>query len=190
MAYTLKKDQVSNDEDYLERLFDIAVHEAGHAVIALVLGLIGGTVTIKPTPDALGTAKYSPVLIRPRRYYRPNAKSLARAGILVTLAGPVAALDLCGVRIDSRCNDDANSVYTEAKAAGIEHEVHRLTAYTRRLVMRHRDKIGRVADELYQRKSGTMSSYMVRRFTYHSRAEWRAMRRKLLAARRKRAASR
>ena len=163
------------------RLLDIAVHEAGHAVIALVLGFLGGRVTIKPTPDALGTAEYLRLLYMPRRYYRPNAKSLARASILVSLAGPMAS----GAPIDSRCNSDIEHAYAEAKAAGIEHEVERLAAYACCLVHRHREKIARVAHELVRRKSGTMSAYMVHRFTFHSKAEFRRMRRKLLAARRK-----
>jgi hypothetical protein len=100
-----------------DELFDIAVHEAGHAVIAIVLGFLGGRVTIKPTPDALGTAWHYPVLFMPRRHYRPNAKSLARAGILVSLAGPMAALDLRDAPIDSRCNSDAENAYAKAKAA-------------------------------------------------------------------------
>ena len=166
--------------------FDIAVHEAGHAVIALVLGFLGGRVTIKPTADALGTAEHFPVLFMPRRYYRPkNPKSLARAGILVSLAGPIAALDLRDAAIDSRSNDDIKNAYAKAKAAGIEHEVERLITYAHRLVHRHREKIARVAYELAERKSGTMSAYMVHRFAFHTKAEFRRMRRKMLAARRK-----
>jgi hypothetical protein len=169
--------------------FDIAVHEAGHAVIALVLGFLGGRVTIKPTTDALGTAEHFPVLFMPRRYYRPNAKSLARAGILVSLAGPIAALDLRDVPIDSRCNGDVKNAYAGAKAAGIEHEVERLITYAHRLVHRHREKIARVAYELVERKSGTMSAYMVHRFAFQTKAEFRRKRRKMLAVKRKNAAA-
>jgi hypothetical protein len=169
-----------------DKLLDTAVHEAGHAVIAIKLGFPSGRVTIKPTTDALGTAEYSRVLIKPRRYYRPNAKSFARAVILVNFAGPIAALYLRGVSINSRCNGgDAEQVRAEAKAAGIEHEIERLATYACRLVYRHREKIARVAYELVGRKSGTMSAHMVHRFTFHSKAEFRRMRRKLLAARRK-----
>jgi hypothetical protein len=60
-----------------------------------------------------------------------------------------------------------------------------LTAYARRLVHRHREKIARVAYELVERKSGTLSEHMVHRLTFHSKAEFRRKRRKLLAARRK-----
>jgi hypothetical protein len=169
-----------------DELLDTAVHEAGHAVITIILGFLGGRVTIQPTPDALGTAEYSRVLFMPRRYYCPNAKSFARAVILANFAGPIAALYLRGVPIDSSCNGgDAEQVYTEAKAAGIEHEVERLAAYACRLVHRHREKIARVACELVERKSGTMSAHMVHRLTFHSKAEFRRKRRKLLAVRRK-----
>lgn len=170
----------------LQRRFDIAAHEAGHAVIAIMLGLLGGSVTIKPAGETLGTAEYFPVLFMPRRRYRPSAKSLARANILVSLAGPVAALYFRDVPIDGRCGFDAERVYAEAKAAGIEHEVERLSSYACRLVYRHREKIVRVARELVARKSGTMSASMVHRFTFHSKAEFRRMRRQFLAIRRKR----
>jgi hypothetical protein len=171
------------------QLLDIAAHEAGHAVIAIILGFLGGRVTIKPTTDALGTAEHFPVLFMPRRRYRPNAKSLARAGILVSLAGPIAALDLRDVPIDDSCNGDIKNAYAEAKAAGIEHEVKRLITYTHHLVHRHREKIARVAYELVERKSGTMSAHMVHRLTFHSKAEFRRMRRRLLAVRHKLAVS-
>ena len=99
-----------------DELLDIAVHEAGHAVVALILGFRGGRVTIKPTADALGTAEYFQLLYMPRRYYRPNAKSLARAVILVRLAGPIAALYLRDVPIDGRCNSaHAERVYAERR---------------------------------------------------------------------------
>ena len=154
-------------------------------MIILILGFSGGRVTVKPARNARGTAEYSRVLIKPRRYYRPNAKSFARAVILANFAGPIAALYLRGVPIDSRWNGgDAEQVYAEAKAAGIEHEVDRLATYACRLVYRHREKITRVAYELVRRKSGAMSAYMVHRFTFHSKAEFRRMRRKRLAARR------
>ena len=77
-----------SDDFLLDYRLDIAVHEAGHAVIARVLGFLGGRVTIKPTTDALGTAEYFRVFYKPRRYYRPNAKSLARAVILVRWLAP------------------------------------------------------------------------------------------------------
>lgn len=167
---------------------DIAMHEARHAVIARVLGLLGGPVTIKPTTDALGTAEYSRVLYKPRRYYRPNTKSLARAVILVQMAGPMAAFCLRGVRMDARCGDDFERAIAEAKAAGIERERKRLNQYAYHLVQRHHEKITRVASELVERKSGTMSAYMVHRFTFHSKTEFRRMRRKMLAAQKKRPA--
>ena len=75
-----------------------------HTLWPLALGFLGGRVTIKPTTDALGTAEYFQLLYKPRRYYRPNAKSLARAVILVRFAGPIAALYLRDVPIDGRCN--------------------------------------------------------------------------------------
>ena len=50
---------------------------------------------------------------------------------------------------------------------------------------RHREKIASVAYELVERKSGTMSAYMVHRLTFYTKAEFRRMRRTLLAAKRK-----
>ena len=142
-----------------DELLDILMHDAGHAVVALVLGFLGGRVTIKPTTDALGTAEYFRVFYKPRRYYHPNTKSLARAVILVHMAGPIAAFYLRDVPMDASCNDDFKNAYAEANTAGIEHERKRLNQYAFRLVQRHCEKITRVASELVERKSGgTMSA--------------------------------
>jgi hypothetical protein len=176
-----------SDDFLLDDGLDIAVHEAGHAVIARVLGFLGGRVTIKPTTDALGTAEYFRVFYKPRRYYRPpNAKSLARAVILVQMAGPIAAFCFRDVPMDASCGGDFERAIAEAKAAGIEHERKRLIRYAYHLVQRHHEKITRVASELVERKSGTMSAYMVHRFTFHSKTEFRRMRRKMLAAQKER----
>ena len=111
--------------------------------------------TIKPTTDALGTAEYFRVFYKPRRYYRPpNAKSLARAVILVQMAGPIAAFCFRDVPMDASCGGDFERAIAEAKAAGIEHERKRLIRYAYHLVQRHHEKITRVASELVERKSG------------------------------------
>ena len=71
--------------------------------------------------------------------------------------------------MDASCDGDFKRAIAEAKAAGIEHERKRLIRYAYHLVQRHHEKITRVASELVERKSGTMSAYMVHRFTFHSK---------------------
>jgi hypothetical protein len=170
--------------------FDIAVHEAGHAVVALVLGFVVTKVTIKPTPTTpeehgemlLGRMEY---ISDESRGYRRNPKSMARAQILVALGGPCAGFIMRRINIDADgCIGDFVSVFTKAKEAGIEHEVDRLIRYACRMVIRHYEKIARVAHELDRRKHGTLNWYWVHRHAYHTRSQWRALRRKVLARRR------
>ena len=67
-----------------------AHHEAGHAVIARVLGLRVGVVTIEPTEDLLGSCQF---------WYRDEPESV-RADMLALLAGGFADAKYRGARWD------------------------------------------------------------------------------------------
>jgi len=158
-------------------LFDVAVHEAAHFVIANMFGLLNGEVTIKPTETARGLAICYPYFLWPNRQRRPNSKSIARARILVYMAGPVAAYIMRDVNIaDDRNGSDIEEISVLAKDANIEHEVKRLETYAFQLVVRHWKMIERLAIALCRQK--TLSEHRARHLIKCSDEEWRALRRK------------
>lgn len=75
------------------------------------------------------------------------------------------------------------------EAAGIsDSERDRLCLFTNRLVDRHREKIERIAEAVLKRKSGRLSGLAVDRLMMTRTAkEWRALRRKFLRQRARRA---
>jgi hypothetical protein len=74
-------------------LAEIAIHEAGHAVIARVVGLEGAGATIVPKDTAAGTA-----------FWKEEARNIA--DVVATLAGRAASDVILGHTTESGCRFD------------------------------------------------------------------------------------
>ena len=75
-----------------------ATHEAGHAVVARLLGLQFKSVTIVASESALGCVSFDPPpsWFTPDTEWNDDIRRLAHAFIVVSLAGPVAESTLTG----------------------------------------------------------------------------------------------
>ena len=140
-----------------------AYHEAGHAVIARVLGLTCGQVSIIADDDSAGRA----IIADPwqtagdwenRDRFR-DARQAFRGTIIARMAGAEAEREFfgqCRGRDDNDRYDIAllmDSRWTEIPADDWDQYEARLRAQTRRLVRRHRDTIERVAAALMKHKT-------------------------------------
>ncbi len=143
-----------------------AYHEAGHAVIARVLGLSCGEVTIIADDDSAGHA----IIADPwktawnwenRDRFR-HARQAFRGTIIARMAGAEAEREFFG---QCRGGDDddryeiallMDSRWTEIPADDWGQYEVRLRAQTRRLVRRHRHTIEHVAKALQER--GTLEA--------------------------------
>jgi ATP-dependent Zn protease len=127
---------------------EVAYHEAGHAVLARVLGLRSGRATLR---DHDGRA---------RAYLNPGDSI---DGVLAVLGGRAATEELLGYADDFGCSTDDRRALALLMAPGIiEREPwyakivrRQLTAQARDLVRRHRGAIERVAHALLAR--GTLT---------------------------------
>jgi hypothetical protein len=157
-----------------------AHHEAGHAVIGHVLGLVCGSVAVVPDAVGFGCATIKNPLatldaweVRGRcRYKCRDLRSVYRACIMALMAGREAA-ELC-------CGPDGDFVGDGYDNQQIETLIHltydldlqiwpsprvsdfnldRLRRAARHLCIRHREKIERVAQALVKR--GTLSPEVV-----------------------------
>ena len=156
----------------MQRKTYTAHHEAGHAVIGRVLGLVCGSVTI--VPDAVGfgcvTSK-SPLATldewdaRGRsRFNGGDLRSVYRAYIMELMVGREAAELCCGPGGDFIGDgDDIRQIETlihhtydldlsyfglPGRNSNGDFNLNRLRKATRGLCIRHREKIERVAREL------------------------------------------
>jgi hypothetical protein len=174
---TQRRDQVVASK-MINDLLHTAIHEAGHAVIGRVLGMICGRATIVPD-EAEGEAGHAitgtPYLVQAaweKQYFAQLERGLPppkyrdvgpifHGQIITCMAGAEAENALLG-----RCNlGDAGDRYEIEKladtrwafASGEEwaRAEPRMRRQARRLVRKHRDKIERVAKALLQRKSLT-----------------------------------
>jgi hypothetical protein len=149
-----------------------AHHEAGHAVIARVLGLLGGAATIVPNhmfQSYGGSETYLAQTIE--HWHRPiseggNLKFVLRslpcayrAKVMMSMAGREAEIECLGTK---RCNDSFDrddideimpKIYPGASRAEWSRRRDRLRRMTRALVRRHRDKIERVACALLRHRT-------------------------------------
>jgi ATP-dependent Zn protease len=122
----------------------IAYHEAGHAVIVLVLGYTLKSVTIKPDGRAEGRTNYD------------KDGGLVVDGIKIGLAGPIAEGLLDGnfrLKTDGSSSDwrAIRKWYPEFCAQ----DVREIGEETKLLVQRHREAIERVAAALLEHETLT-----------------------------------
>ena len=127
---------MNNSDDDLQRR-GTAHHEAGHAVVAAVLGLAGGSVTIEPDHDSAGHT-YVPDPWATLWHWEQRGKLRdASSAFLATVIARMAGAE------------------TEPLDDWPKFEA-RLRAQTRRLIRRHRQSILRVAEALIER--GTLQA--------------------------------
>jgi dihydroneopterin aldolase len=89
-------------------LYRVAIHEAGHAVGALRMGISFDRVTIKPDGDTLG-------LITPdsHAHYNPRVRADGMANAIFSLAGCVAEV----IHGYDDCEDGASGDFTKSEGA-------------------------------------------------------------------------
>jgi ATP-dependent Zn protease len=115
----------------------IAYHEAGHAVIVLVLGYTLKDVTIKPDERAEGRTNYV------------KDGGLVVDGLKITLAGPIAEGLLDGkLRLKTDCSSSDWRAIRKWYPEFCAQDVRRIGEETKLLVHCHREAIERVAEAL------------------------------------------
>lgn len=137
-----------------------AIHEAGHAVIARVLGMACGQATVKPDCD-LGEAGHAIIHDQwatwgqweDRRKYR-EIHTVVQGRIISSMAGAEAEREILGYCAGGDGDDrDQIEMMASSSDSGIEPEAWprwelRMRRQCRRLVRKHRSKIIRVAAAL------------------------------------------
>lgn len=141
-----------------------AIHEAGHAVIGRVLGLLCGCATIIPN-ESKAEAGYS-ICADPwatlsawekREKFR-DARSAFCGRILAYMAGAESERELLG-QCPVGDGDDRYQIAMMAESCDSGLSNHweqyepRMRRQTRRLVRKHRDKIERIARALLERET-------------------------------------
>jgi hypothetical protein len=147
-----------------------AVHEAGHAVIARVLGLRCGELTIVANLDEgyAGCSHASDPWLtvddweRAGRYREHDIRQAYRGYVLGLMAGAEAEIEILGEAEEDGDADDRHWIIRAAWSSdsGIGasrwHRYEpRLRRQARRLVRKHREKIERVANALLERRTLT-----------------------------------
>jgi ATP-dependent Zn protease len=156
---------------YRTMRYATAIHEAGHAVIGRVLGMLCGSITIEPDDDSGGHGIIQdPYDIwdawEQKGRYR-NFSTVYVGRIMSFMAGAEAEVEICG-ECQGGDSDDRHQIarmmmsrwldipgYEEDGDGSVERFEARLRARTRGLVRRHRDKIERVAATLLARRTLT-----------------------------------
>jgi ATP-dependent Zn protease len=158
-------------DEYRTMRYATAIHEAGHAVIGRVLGMLCGSTTIEPDDDSGGHGIiHDPYDIcdaweRKRRYR--NFSTIYVGRIMSFMAGAEAELEILG-EYQGADGDDRHQIARMMMSRWLnipgcekggdrsaEHFETRLRARTRGLVRRHRDKIERVAAALLSQRTLT-----------------------------------
>jgi hypothetical protein len=132
-----------------------AIHEAGHAVIGRVLGMVCGQATIESDYDSAGHSLTADLWVILSRWeaagkFRDEA-SVLRGRILTFQAGAEAEAEILGV-CHGGDDDDRSQVAMMAGDLGREDCGEALRRHARRLVRRHRAKIERVAVALLSKR--------------------------------------
>jgi ATP-dependent Zn protease len=176
------------------REWHTAIHEAGHAVIGRMLGMVCGQVTIIPnlSEETAGVAITHDQWVtfgawEKRDKYR-DVSSVVRGRIMTLMAGAEAEV-VCIGRCRGGDTDDRFQVALMMEEIRIPNDdivryARRLRAKTRALVQRHRHKIEHVAKALTERRtiSGKNVDRLLRQVTS---AEERRVVRRVRKARRK-----
>jgi hypothetical protein len=139
----------------------VAYHEAGHAVIGRVLGLLCGEVTIIPKGTALGGAMIQQ--IPPRN--QPMPHGLLVCYVKQLMAGREAE-KVCWTVLDE-CSDEndramIDELHTNSKCYGRPLHLGSLRGVTARLVRRHKGEIEAVALTLIKRQTMTARKSLAR----------------------------
>jgi ATP-dependent Zn protease len=151
----------------------VAIHEAGHAVVALALDHVIGTVTIEPNfelSEAGSVVVSDPfqtwALWESRGKFR-DFDVVLRARALIKMAGAEAEVEFFG-SCQGGDGDDREEVHDALYRVGVAGPAvarmvdsdaiyaryePRLRRWTRALVRRHRTKIDRIARALLERKT-------------------------------------
>jgi ATP-dependent Zn protease len=133
----------------------VAVHEAGHAVIARVLNIPSGIATIDPErPFASYAGPLNAAIARARSGRKRRATQSWDAVTIVHLSGQAAEVELLG---QEHYGDygDRQQVARLLWEADHTHRWPRLQQAARQLVRRHQSAIHRVADALLLRTTLT-----------------------------------
>jgi len=158
-------------DEYRTMRYATAIHEAGHAVIGTVLGMLCGSTSIEPDDDSGGHGIiHDPDDIddawrRQGRYRKLSTVFVGR--IMSFMAGAEAEVEICGA-CQGGDGDDRHQIarmmmsrwlhiprYEEDGDGSVERFEAKLRARTRGLVRRHRDKIERVAAALLAQRTLT-----------------------------------
>jgi cell division protease FtsH len=144
---------LSGNDASLSQQQHVAIHEAGHAVIARVLGISHGAASIVPseTEGTLGRCILACY----------DAKRMT-GFILAMMAGTAAELEFFGSKIG---REEIDQAWIDCRAGYQAHyhpslpppnwHLPRLRRQVRRLVRNHRDKIERVAETLLEQQTLT-----------------------------------
>jgi ATP-dependent Zn protease len=148
----------------------VAIHEAGHAVIARVLGLKCGGATVIATEDTAGYAIINEASATARIWRQAGEvpvpglliddinnphRAAYRATILASMAGAEAERELLGQCDDGDQFDRQRIADLMAKFVSLLLDEPRLRRKTRRLVRSYRKQIERVAAALNRRRTLT-----------------------------------
>ncbi len=137
-----------------------AVHEAAHAVIGRVLGMVCGGASIIPDNDFYGHAiADDPYAIlwhweQQGKFRMPDSVFLGC--ILTFMAGAEAEVELAGASPELVCDGDDRGQITrmfDETVLDEDENEERLRRLTRSLIRRHRGKIEAVAEALLQEKT-------------------------------------
>ena len=167
-----KRWQATRNEDIIDQLMldygdteRTAVHEAGHAVLAHVLGLGVGHVTCRPElkTGLVGQATHYKASHAVKQGWIRTLQSAHTADILGAMAGIEAEYEICGPRVAPfRSDGDDGDLRNIAaiflsgecrwSVADLDRVAPRLRRFARQLVRRHRDKIITLAAHLLAKR--------------------------------------
>jgi hypothetical protein len=141
---------------------NVAIHEAGHAVVARVLGLRGGTATLVPDAASDQSGHANATIADPWQTIEPDGSPSTRPAwltirvrILTLMAGAEAERELAG---SMNIEDGGDRVEIARLAAAPESELQdcfaeyepRMRMQTRRIVRRYKSVIAEVATALLE----------------------------------------
>jgi ATP-dependent Zn protease len=159
-GYSAASPDRAEGEEMSGTLRRLAIHEAGHAVIARVLTLACGSSTIKADHNSAGHASiHDPHGIESEWNRRGKVRDAEKASwygrIIAFMAGAEAEIVLTG-KTRGGDGEDRYQISLMAEQIGLGDWPRieaRLRTMTRMLVRRHRERIERVAEALLTKKT-------------------------------------